>query len=226
MIATSQGHLGCMVMRQAHFVGKSFEPVLRIFETRRRISAYSYNSPLYSLADWSDRQRLFPLMRNTPPRILTLASKRIKRSFLFLSNTPILTLKKPGSFPLSFLGDTLPLPLASGLANPIPGAPNTLGSLKGDEAGIEGTGELGRFVGFVRAGDRNDGLTDLRGGEFDHDGLMSGSMLYKYAIGEWDRPDNQLSRVGDDTKPEANLHVLSSLVPSSAWMIVNLIRVH
>jgi len=60
MIATSQGHLGRMVMRQAYFVGKSFEPVLRIFGTRHRISAYSYNSPLYSLANWSDRQRLFP----------------------------------------------------------------------------------------------------------------------------------------------------------------------
>jgi len=81
--------------------------------------------------------------------LLTLASKRINRSFLFLSSTPILTLRKGLSFPLSFRGDILPL--ASGLAIPIPGAPNTLGSLKGDEAGIEGVGDGGRAADLFRA---------------------------------------------------------------------------
>jgi hypothetical protein len=107
-----------------------------------------------------------------------LASNRIKRSFRFLSKTPILTLKNPASLPLSFLGDPLPLALllASGFASPKPGAPNTLGSRKGDEAGIVGAGEDGRLLCFVLVGDKYDAAA--LGGEFDHDGLIfSGSIV-------------------------------------------------
>jgi hypothetical protein len=107
-----------------------------------------------------------------------LASKRIKRSFRFLSKTPILTLRNPASFPLSFLGDPLPLALllASGFASPKPGAPKTLGSRKGDEAGIVGAGDAGRVLCLFLVGDRNDAA--VLGGEFDHDGFMfSGSIM-------------------------------------------------
>ena len=146
------------------------------------ISAYSDKSQPYSLASSSTSSAHgVPCPSQTQ---LTLASKRIKRSFRFLSKTPILTLKNPASFPLSFLGDPLPLalPLASGLPSPRPGAPNTLGSLKGDEAGIVGTGDVGRCVCLFLVGDKNDAA--LLGGEFDHDGFMfSGSIvgMYEYS---------------------------------------------
>jgi hypothetical protein len=144
--------------------------------------AYSYMFPPCNLVDSSVHQ-LLPCtldiyQDDTQAELLTLASKRIKRSFLFLSKTPILTLKNPASLPLSFLGKAFPLPLASGLARPNPGAPNTLGSRKGDEAGIVGVGDAGRAADFVRECERYDADLGVRGGEDDHDGFMfSGSIL-------------------------------------------------
>jgi hypothetical protein len=70
-----------------------------------------------------------------------------------------------------------------------PGAPNTFGSRKGDEAGIVGIGELGRPVGRVRTGERYGTEAADRGGEFDHDGLMllgdNGSIVWYGKVRVW-----------------------------------------
>jgi hypothetical protein len=97
---------------------------------------------------------------------LTLASNLINRSFLFLSNPFILTLKNGPlvpTFPLLPEPDLLPIPSAGGLTRLIVGAPKILGSRKDDEeaelVSVGREGEMGRVeYGVV--------------GEFDHDGLI------------------------------------------------------